>query len=1393
MRGRDATIGDRFLAVSSQHSQHPALVAADGILTYGELEQRSTLLAGSLQALGVRPGDRVGLHLTRSPELMLAILATARIGAVYVPLEPTYPVERLRWMAHDAELSLLLTQEGLPSLAPVPGPQRDIADLPVGRNGDVFVTPSEPAYVMYTSGSTGTPKGVVVPQRGVLRLVCDVDYVQLDRNTRILQLAPNSFDAATFEIWGAWLNGGTLVLAPPGMPDLVTLGRMIADERINTMWLTASLFNLIVDEAVQILRPVTQLLTGGEALSLPHARRAMAALPGVRLINGYGPTENTTFTTCYTVPPDLAEALTYSPLGYPIRGTFVRVLDESLQPVEPGEIGELCLGGNGVALGYLNRPELTAERFVSDPEAPGAHLYRSGDLGRGRPDGFLEFHGRRDQQVKIRGYRIEPGEIEAALARIQGVRQAVVVPHSPTGGEASLVAFVACNDESVDAQNLRTCLAEHLPGWMIPARFVRLDALPLNANGKADRQQLLSSISLAGAPPRRERAPADALEAHVLEIYRSVLHESACQPDDRFVDLGGQSIQALQIASRLERETSRRIPLIWVYDHGSPAAMATALRDTPPDAATIAPEPTGMGAASTLSYPHERLWFLQQRYPECRAYNFQATLELTGVLDTAALERALTELVCRHSILRATFPLGPNGPEMTLHEPRPVVLAPVQTDDVPAFLAAEFLAPVDIGNGPLVRWRLVRLGPDHHVLVLTDHHLVHDGWSFNVVLDELQQLYRAYREERPSPLPPAPDFAAVMSACRARYERQQLAGDERWWRQALVGCAPALALPWDFAPSGKESFEGHTTRLPLPRRLIDTHREMARALGTTPFVTLLTAFLIQLYRRTGQPEVCVGSGAANRADPEAERLPGMLVNTLLLRFDLTGDPTVGELAQRVHRTAVQAWDHQGLPFDRVVSLLRQQGTVGDWSSPEVMFSMHNSPSPALDWPGLRVRVTIGLSYGTAKSPLNLVLLPEFPDSDSPDDPDAPAMTLIWEYGTACFTKPTMQAWREEYLDLLRQLPRLQFARISRLAGDAPRRGAVAVSAETRSRLAARNQVPENDPRSGYIQAELTRIWAEWFDEPAVGLDQRFFDLGGHSLLAVRLMVRIRDAFGVEVPLGAFFDDPTIAGLTVAILRSGSGDAPGLWRNVAPGPAVPPLWAVPGGDAREVHWYEFAAVAQTFRKKRPVHALYPPHSRDQPDVGPIASDATDALLAAQPQGPYDIVGSCVGGVLAFEIARQLTARGCIVRRFVLLDSHYPAREPGSKVRQVARSWTRVRRLWRRCRAAGHRLVGLKMRLEGRSATAVQQYLELARQWSPQKYSETYMLKLAGWRLRHWSGVIDYVVSESLRERHPERAWEPYAAGMRVHGAVGDHATYLNSRVEENGELLRSLLE
>ena len=1383
------TLGARFCAISSQYPDHAALAWPGGRLTYAEVERRSAALSGSLQALGVQPGDRVGLHLSRSPELMLAILAVVRAGAVYVPLDPTYPTERLRWMAQDACLTLLLTGKGSPGLAPAPCPVRQVTDLPAGRADDAKVTSSAPVYVMYTSGSTGDPKGVVVPQRGVIRLVCDVDYVRLDRDTRVLQLAPTSFDASTFEIWGPWLNGGTLVLAPPEMPDLGALGRLIAEQRIDTMWLTGSLFNLVADEAVQILQPLSQVLTGGEALSLPHARRALAALPHITLINGYGPTENTTFTTCYTVPPDIDESLPYSPLGYPIRGTVVRVLSEALRPLAPGEVGELCLGGDGVALGYLNRPELTAEVFISDPERPGESLYRSGDLGCLRPDGSLEFHGRRDQQVKIRGYRIEPGEVEAALIQLDGVRQAVVLPHPGSEGETALVAFVVAAGGAVDLAHLRERLGERLPAWMIPTRFVALDALPLNPNGKADRQQLQALARARSVPARRERAPADAVEAHVLDVYRDVLKDPECQPGDRFVDLGGQSIQALRIASRLEREADRRIPLCWVYDHGSPAALAAALRETPPNPTLAATASPGIEPAPGVSFPQERVWFLQQRYPDCRAYHFQATFEFTGPLDVPALERALSELVRRHAILRAGFPLGRGRPEMVPGEAAPIALAPVKVDDVPAFIAAEFLAPMDIARGPLIRWRLLRLAANRHLLVQTEHHLVHDGWSFNLLMEEMQELYRAHREGRPSSLPPAPDFAVVMSDCRARYERRR-EEDEHWWRQHLAGCTPSIHLPWDRTPPTQESFAGHTVRLSLPRRLIDAHQEMARAFGTTPFVTLLSAFLLLLYRHSGDRELCIGSAVANRADPEVQRLPGMLVNTLLLRFDLGGNPTVVALTKRVHDVIVQASDHQGMPFDRVVALLRREGGVQEWSSPEIMFSMHSSPSPRIDWPGLGVRITEGLSSGTAKSPLNVVLLPTHPDPEIPDGPDTPAMTLIWEYGTARFEEARMQAWREEYVDLVGQLPRRLFSPITDLVGASQR------APETVSRKATvcgkTMPATAQDARSEYIRAELAGIWGEWF-AGSIGPEDHFFDVGGHSLLAVRLMVRIRETFGVDVPLATLFEHPTISGMTAAIARSESAGTAGLWRNVAPGPDVRSLWVVPGGYAREVHWHVFAALAQTLGRKRPVQALYPTHSRRRRDVTTIAAEAADTLRALQPRGPYDIVGSCIGGVVAFEVARHLTARGCIVRRLVLLDSVYPAREGGSRFRQYARSFTLARGLLHRLRPVGQRLLAVIMRLQGVGAPVARQRLELARQWNPPRYSERYLVELARHRLRHWDGVIDFVVSETLCERHPERAWEPYAAAIRVHRAVGDHVTYLGSRIRDNQELFRSLLE
>ncbi|TNF35077.1 MAG: hypothetical protein EP312_04610, partial [Gammaproteobacteria bacterium] len=750
-----------------------------------------------------------------------------------------------------------------------------------------------------------------------------------------------------------------------------------------------------------------------------------------------------------------------------------------------------------------------------------------------------------------------------------------------------------------------------------------------------------------------------------------------------------------------------------------------------------------------------------------------------------------------HSIFSAGYPLGDNGPVMERHTPQPITLTAEPVADASAaeaIVATEFLTAFDINHGPLVRWRLLSLAADDHQLIQTEHHLAHDGWSFNLVLGELQAVYRAHRTGESTPLPPARDFGEAVRERRQHYEQQQAARDMAWWQQELAGLQPALALPRDFPLPDKERFTGHTDRLVIDESLMQTHRALARSLGTTPFVTLLCTLLILLYRKTGQADLAIGSGVADRADDATAQLPGMLVNTILLRHDLSGDPTLQELVQRVHRHTLAALDHQSFPFDRTLALLRAQGTAGCWSSPEVMFSMHNSPSPAVDWPGLSVELREALSSGTAKSPLNLVLLPTHPSADGRQ---SAAITLIWEYSDQHFHADTMRAWQQEFFSLLAQWPQHTDARLSAISGRAMPKAAPVSCAVQPFCQATVPAAFTHDHRASAIAAELTRLWESWLGGP---IDPRshFIDLGGHSLLAVQLIIRVRELFGVEVALDTFLDNPSITGLTQAILDAqraqpdAAADAHSdMWRPIVPGPAQDALFVVPGSYAREKHWYVHRQLAAGLQLQRPVYALHPPHARPQPSVEAMAADAVNALKTLCPNGVSVLVGECVGGVLAFEIARQLSAAGTPVQRLVLLDSHYPARAPGGIRKRISDAWKRGR-LPQQFRWALQRgWIRLQGWRDGCDEATIARRIEQATPLIPSADAARYLRALASYTLQPWDGRIDYVLSEQMARHAPASPW-CQAAQVQVHQATGDHHEYLRGCLEQNSALFRQLL-
>jgi amino acid adenylation domain-containing protein len=589
---RESTIHAVFEAEAARRPEAVALIDGERRMTYRELNERSEILASRLVKAGVEVGSKVTVCLERSPELIVALLGILKAGGAYVPLSPEYPQERLEWMLEDTQAPVLLTERSLVGRMPVTKARvliqeegwadRDLAGGELGRHRKVEgVGATSLAYVMYTSGSTGRPKGVMIPHRGVVRLVKNTDYAEFGEGEVFLHFAPVSFDASTLEIWGPLLNGGQLVLMPAGGGTVEEIGEQIRTHGVTTLWLTSGLFNVMVDERVEDLRGLKQLLVGGDVLSVPHVKRAMEGLKGCRLINGYGPTENTTFTCCHRIEA-VDVAGTSIPIGRPIGNTKVYIVDERMEPVPPGVWGELYAGGDGLGLGYLNQDELTAEKFVKDPFGvdAGGRLYKTGDVCRWREDGVIEFQGRKDTQVKVRGYRIELGEIEACLGGLEGVKEGVVLALGEGSDQKRLVGFVVMREEAGSGASVDTVkegLRSRLPGYMVPELMVKVDALPLSPNGKVDRKELARMGREMKVETRAYEAPRTAMEVTLAEVWREVLGVERVGRDDHFFELGGHSLLALRMLAAVNRVAQLSLPVAVVFENprlGDLAAFA---------------------------------------------------------------------------------------------------------------------------------------------------------------------------------------------------------------------------------------------------------------------------------------------------------------------------------------------------------------------------------------------------------------------------------------------------------------------------------------------------------------------------------------------------------------------------------------------------------------------------------------------------------------------------------------------------------------------------------------------------------------------------------------------------------------------------------------------------
>jgi amino acid adenylation domain-containing protein len=974
---RNRTVAELFEECAARMPDNVAVEYMGQELTYAELNRKANQLARYLRTIGVKLETRVAIGVERGLEMVVGMVAVLKAGGAYVPLDLSYPEQRLQFIFEDSAPVALLARsdlQGLPGGIDASIQIVDVAneivyeDLP-DTNLERMETGVDPeclAYVIYTSGSTGEPKGSGIPHRSIPGFIFGTDYVRFDEETVLLQHSSVSWDAFTLELWPALLTGGRSVLA---RQQRVTSGEEIREyvqgQGVNTLWLTAALFNSIVESDVKCLEGTKYLMTGGETASVRHIRRALEELPGMRVVNGYGPSECTVFSSCYVVPGELPEGLISLPIGRPIGDRRMYVLDSWMNVVPIGVVGEGFIGGASVARGYLQRGDLTAERFVPDPYSVegGERLYRTGDLVRWRRDGTIEFVGRNDFQVKIRGFRIELGEIEAILQQQSGVQGCAVVAKTGVNGSKRLVAYVVGER---NREELRRDLKGKLPAYMIPNAIVGLQKLPLTSNGKLDRQALEQLADLdSGDSGECYEAPRSAVEEQLAEIWAAVLEVTRVGRHDNFFDLGGHSLLATSAASRCRNAFGLDVPVRAIFESPTIAELAEVIepglksrgrgpeddKDVMPTRGPSASRPS----VFPLSYQQEQLWFLDQFQPGSDFYNVPLAWKLKGDLDAPALERSLREVVRRHEMLRTCFVMDPHEglrqkvvgekldvrlPVMDLRQ----LAAGEREEQARKIIAEEGGKAFDLTQAPLLRGVLVRTEEREHVLGLTLHHIACDDWSLRILMRELGKLYEAYGKGEESPLPElGMQYGEYALEQRERLGQGKFQQQMEYWKEQLKGMPQVLELPTDHGRPARESFRGGTEQRILSSGLMEGLNAVGKGEKASLFMTLLAVCQVLLMRYTGQEDFGVGTVVANRKRAEMEPIFGFFLNTLVIRANLGGDPTFREVLLRVRTAALAGYEHQDVSFEKLVEELAPDRDVSRTSLFQVLFTTLGEP------------------------------------------------------------------------------------------------------------------------------------------------------------------------------------------------------------------------------------------------------------------------------------------------------------------------------------------------------------------------------------------------------------------------------------------------------------------
>jgi amino acid adenylation domain-containing protein/non-ribosomal peptide synthase protein (TIGR01720 family) len=1051
---KEKCVHQLFEEQAEKFSQRIALTLGNEHMTYGELNARANKLAHYLIKQGVQPDDLVAIYSERVPHLLVAILGVLKAGAAYLPIDPVYPPERVQFMLQDAEAKFILTQSELHPQLTLNGQQVFLLDDDWPKiegeseeNPKTAVTPDHLIYVIYTSGSTGKPKGTLITHYNVVRLFQATDHwYRFNENDVWTLFHSYAFDFSVWEIWGAFLYGGRLVIVPQltaRSPE--QFYELLINEKVTVLNQTPSAFRQLIQAEEQVGKPpyrtdLRYVIFGGEALEL-NSLRPWFERHGDRqpqLVNMYGITETTVHVTYRPISLADLEANKGSVIGQPIPDLPVYILDRHLQPAPIGVPGEICVAGAGLARGYLKRPELTSVKFVPHPfsDAPDARLYRSGDLARYLKDGDIEYIGRIDNQIKIRGFRIELGEIETLLAKHPDIRECLVTTAKDARGDAIIAAYlVPEKGHEITSHQLRDYLREKLPEYMVPSAFVLLDAFPLTPNGKIDRKALPDPAQHRLDLQREYVAPKTPTEEILAQIFAEILKIPKVGSNDHFFELGGHSLLATQLTSRIRDALGVDIPLKILFENPVVHDLGRAIdqlklkqegMEEPPIV------PIDRSGELPLSFAQQRLWFLHQLDPNDASYNIPAAFRVRGPLNVQRLQQVFDRIAQRHETLRTVFKTVDGKPHVEILPQSPVKIEHIVLPDdqkdaaaIESIIIEEARKPFDLEKGPLTRVKVLQLADDHFVIVLNMHHIISDGWSMGILMNEVAALYRAFSANQPDPLPPLRiqyvDFAA--------WQRQWLSGrvlEEQlnYWKRVLGNGSPPLQLPTDKPRPVTPTSNGAHLQFKIDKATAEAMNAFCQQHNVTPFMAFLAAFMVLLHKYSGQEDISVGTPIANRNRSEIENIIGFFVNTLVMRADLSGDPTFADFLRQIRETALGAYAHQDLPFEKLVDAIQTERDVRHTPLFQVMFMMQNLPRGSQDVSDITIE-ELKVENGLSQFELTLALT-------EVDD----GLNASLEYNTDLFEEETMRRLADHFVRVVQSVlnePQQPLSHISLIA------------------------------------------------------------------------------------------------------------------------------------------------------------------------------------------------------------------------------------------------------------------------------------------------------------------------------------------------------------------------